>query len=172
MRSSESERGAQSSGASGAAEPSGSSGPSGHRSAAPRTPLRPGGSGRPGRSARADRVGRALVPYAYLLPTLVLLVVLVPPLAFGQDWGTWIYRGLALLLIGCPCALVISVPASIASALSTGARRGLLMKGGAVIEAAAKVSKVAFDKTGTLTHGRPQVTDLVPFGHTTEAQLL
>ena len=109
------------------------------------------------------------------MPAIVavaVLVVVVPPLVLGQSWDTWIYRGLALLLIGCPCALVISVPASIASALSTGARRGLLMKGGAVIEAAAKVSKVAFDKTGTLTHGRPQVTDLVPFGHTTEAQLL
>ncbi len=69
---------------------------------------------------------------------LSALVILVPPLAFGQDWTTWIYRGLALLLIGCPCALVISVPASIASALSAGARRGLLMKGGAVIEAAAR----------------------------------
>ena len=100
------------------------------------------------------------------------LVVLVPPLAFGQPWDTWVYRGLALLLIGCPCALVISVPASIASAMSTGARRGLLMKGGAVIEAAAKVNRIAFDKTGTLTHGRPKVTDVVLFGSTTEAELL
>ena len=101
-----------------------------------------------------------------------LLVVLVPPLAFGQAWDTWIYRGLALLLIGCPCALVISVPASIASSLSAGARRGLLMKGGAVIEATAKVTKVAFDKTGTLTHGRPVVTDVIAFDGVTEAQLL
>jgi Cd2+/Zn2+-exporting ATPase len=111
----------------------------------------------------------------WYMPTIVAvaaLVIVVPPLAFGQPWDTWIYRGLALLLIGCPCALVISVPASIASALSTGARRGLLMKGGAVIEAAAKVDVVTFDKTGTLTHGRPQVTDVVPFGATTEAELL
>jgi Cd2+/Zn2+-exporting ATPase len=99
-------------------------------------------------------------------------VILVPPLAMGGDWDTWIYRGLTLLLIGCPCALVISVPASIASALSAGARRGLLMKGGAVIEAAANVRQVAFDKTGTLTHGRPQVTDLVPVGAATEAEVL
>lgn len=103
----------------------------------------------------------------YYMPAIIgvaVLVVLVPPLAFAQEWGTWIYRGLALLLIGCPCALVISVPASIASALSAGAKRGLLMKGGAVIEAAAKITRVAFDKTGTLTHGRPAVTDIVSLG--------
>ncbi|SFN88702.1 Cd2+/Zn2+-exporting ATPase, partial [Thioclava dalianensis] len=109
------------------------------------------------------------------MPTIVglsLLVVLVPPLAAGGDWGTWIYRGLALLLIGCPCALVISVPASIASGLSSGARRGLLMKGGAVIEAAAKSAHVAFDKTGTLTAGRPSVTDVVPLNGAVEAEIL
>jgi Cd2+/Zn2+-exporting ATPase len=102
----------------------------------------------------------------YYMPAIIgvaVLVVLVPPLVFAQDWGTWIYRGLALLLIGCPCALVISVPASIASALSAGAKHGLLMKGGAVIEAAAKVTQVAFDKTGTLTYGQPEVTDIVGF---------
>jgi Cd2+/Zn2+-exporting ATPase len=116
-----------------------------------------------------DRFSRWYMP---AIVAVAALVVLVPPLAFGQPWDTWVYRGLALLLIGCPCALVISVPASIASAMSTGARRGLLMKGGAVIEAAAKVNRVAFDKTGTLTHGRPKVTDVVTFGDTTEAELL
>ena len=116
-----------------------------------------------------DRFSRWYMP---AIVAVAALVALVPPLAFGQPWDTWVYRGLALLLIGCPCALVISVPASIASALSTGARRGILMKGGAVIEAAAKVSRVAFDKTGTLTHGRPVVTDIVAFGTTTEAELL
>ena len=116
-----------------------------------------------------DRFSRWYMP---AIVAVAALVIVVPPLAFGQPWDTWIYRGLALLLIGCPCALVISVPASIASAMSTGARRGLLMKGGAVIEAAAKVDVVTFDKTGTLTHGRPQVTDVVPFGATTEAELL
>lgn len=116
-----------------------------------------------------DRFSRWYMP---AIVAVAALVVVVPPLAFGQPWDTWVYRGLALLLIGCPCALVISVPASIASAMSTGARRGLLMKGGAVIEAAAKVGVVTFDKTGTLTHGRPQVTDVVPFGTTTQAELL
>jgi Cd2+/Zn2+-exporting ATPase len=116
-----------------------------------------------------DRFSRWYMPAIVAVAALVLLV---PPLAFGQPWDTWIYRGLALLLIGCPCALVISVPASIASAMATGAKRGLLMKGGAVIEATAKVSRIAFDKTGTLTHGRPKVTDVVTFGTTTEAELL
>ncbi|MFC3087950.1 heavy metal translocating P-type ATPase [Tabrizicola soli] len=116
-----------------------------------------------------DRFSRWYMP---LIVALSVLVILVPPLAFGADWNTWVYRGLTLLLIGCPCALVISVPASIASAMSTGARRGLLMKGGVVIEAASKVSRIAFDKTGTLTHGRPKVTDVVTFGTTTEAELL
>ena len=116
-----------------------------------------------------DRFSRWYMP---AIVAIAVLVIVVPPLAFGQVWDTWIYRGLALLLIGCPCALVISVPASIASAMSTGARRGLLMKGGAVIEAAAHVSHIAFDKTGTLTHGRPRVTDVVTFGGTTQAALL
>ena len=105
-----------------------------------------------------DRFSRFYMP---AITGLAVLVAVIPPLAFGQAWGSWVYRGLALLLIGCPCALVISVPASIASALSTGAKRGMLMKGGSVIEAMARVTQVAFDKTGTLTAGRPAVTDVV-----------
>ena len=116
-----------------------------------------------------DRFSRWYMP---LIVVLSALVIVVPPLTMGAPWETWIYRGLTLLLIGCPCALVISVPASIASALSAGAKRGLLMKGGAVIEAAAKVTAVAFDKTGTLTHGRPQVTEVVPTGPTPEAEVV
>ncbi len=109
-----------------------------------------------------DRFARVYMP---AVVGVAALVAVVPPLAFGLAWGEWAYRALALLLIGCPCALVISVPASITSALSTGARNGLLMKGGAVIEAAARTTHVAFDKTGTLTHGRPRVTDIsVPGG--------
>ncbi len=104
-----------------------------------------------------DRFSRVYMP---AVVGVAVLVAIVPPLAFGLAWGDWIYRALALLLIGCPCALVISVPASITSALSTGARNGLLMKGGAVIEAAARTTHVAFDKTGTLTHGKPRVTDV------------
>ncbi|MBX9934316.1 MAG: cadmium-translocating P-type ATPase [Methylobacterium sp.] len=115
-----------------------------------------------------DRFSRWYMP---AVVGLAVLVAVVPPLAFHADWWTWVYRGLALLLIGCPCALVISVPASIASALSAGARQGLLMKGGVVIETAAKTKVVAFDKTGTLTRGEPQVTEVVPFGGS-EAQVL
>jgi Cd2+/Zn2+-exporting ATPase len=91
------------------------------------------------------------------------LIVVVPPLFFGADWETWVYRGLATLLIACPCALVISTPAAIASGLAAGARRGLLVKGGAALETLGKLTAVAFDKTGTLTVGKPQVTDVVAF---------
>ena len=105
-----------------------------------------------------DRFSRAYTPGAMLAS---LLVAVVPPLAFGAEWMTWIYRGLATLLIACPCALVISTPAAIASGLAAATRRGLLIKGGAALETLGKVATVAFDKTGTLTHGRPQVTDIV-----------
>ncbi len=116
-----------------------------------------------------DRFSRWYMP---AIVALAALVVLVPPLASGADWDIWVYRGLALLLIGCPCALVISVPASIASSLSAGARKGLLMKGGAVIEATSAVRMVAFDKTGTLTHGRPEVVDVRPAAGVEAAELL
>jgi Cd2+/Zn2+-exporting ATPase len=89
------------------------------------------------------------------------LIIVGPPLVVGADWYAWIYRGLATLLIACPCALVISTPAAIASGLASGARRGLLIKGGAALETLGKVRTIAFDKTGTLTIGKPQVTDIV-----------
>ncbi|TIN62989.1 MAG: hypothetical protein E5Y29_28095, partial [Mesorhizobium sp.] len=75
------------------------------------------------------------------------LVAMLPPLLIGGDWNEWIYKGLGILLIGCPCALVISTPAAIAAGLAAGARRGLLMKGGAVLEGFRRVTAVAFDKT-------------------------
>ena len=101
-----------------------------------------------------------------------VLVILIPPLLLGGDWGTWVYRGLAVLLIACPCALVISVPAAMASGLSAGARRGLLVKGGAALETIGKAATVAFDKTGTLTAGRPRVTDVLTADGVDEATLL
>ena len=77
----------------------------------------------------------------------------MPPLLLGAEWATWIYRGLALLLVACPCALVLSTPAAIASGLAVGARRGLLVKGGGILEAIGRIRTVAFDKTGTLPKG-------------------
>lgn len=108
-----------------------------------------------------DRFSKYYTPAVLLMGALVAIV---PPLLFGAAWDAWIYKGLAILLIGCPCALVISTPAAIAAGLSSGARRGLLLKGGAVLETIGKVTAVAFDKTGTLTEGRPKVTDVVGLG--------
>ncbi|ACP27173.1 heavy metal -(Cd/Co/Hg/Pb/Zn)- translocating P-type ATPase [Sinorhizobium fredii NGR234] len=115
-----------------------------------------------------DRFSRGYTPAVALVAALVATV---PPLFLGGPWQEWIYKGLALLLIGCPCALVISTPAAIAASLSAGARRGLLIKGGAVLETVGKVTAVAFDKTGTLTEGKPKVTDILGFGWT-EADVL
>lgn len=102
--------------------------------------------------------------YTPAIMVVAALVAVVPPLFLGGVWSEWVYKGLAILLIGCPCALVISTPAAIAAGLSAGARRGLLMKGGAVLETFRKVTAVAFDKTGTLTEGKPVVTDIVSLG--------
>ncbi|WP_131116516.1 heavy metal translocating P-type ATPase [Lichenihabitans psoromatis] len=108
-----------------------------------------------------DRFSRWYTPG---VTVVAFLVAIIPPLAFGEAWGAWVYKGLAILLIGCPCALVISTPAAIAASLSSGARLGLLLKGGAVLEQLGKITAVCFDKTGTLTEGKPQVTDVVAFG--------
>ncbi|HHA2047447.1 TPA: Zn(II)/Cd(II)/Pb(II) translocating P-type ATPase ZntA [Enterobacter cloacae] len=106
-----------------------------------------------------DRFSRIYTPAIMLV---ALLVTIVPPLFFGAPWEGWIYKGLTLLLIGCPCALVISTPAAITSGLAAAARRGALIKGGATLEQLSQVQQVAFDKTGTLTVGKPQVTGVYP----------
>ena len=115
-----------------------------------------------------DRFSKYYTPGVLLVGALVAVL---PPLVTGASWDEWIYKGLAILLIGCPCALVISTPAAIAAALSAGARQGLLMKGGVVLEQLGKIDMVALDKTGTLTEGRPQVTDVIPVDRT-EAEVL
>ncbi|WP_171854111.1 Zn(II)/Cd(II)/Pb(II) translocating P-type ATPase ZntA [Enterobacter hormaechei] len=106
-----------------------------------------------------DRFSRIYTPAIMLV---ALLVTVVPPLCFGAPWEGWIYKGLTLLLIGCPCALVISTPAAITSGLAAAARRGALIKGGAALEQLSQVQHIAFDKTGTLTVGKPQVTGVYP----------
>ncbi|EKS7401576.1 Zn(II)/Cd(II)/Pb(II) translocating P-type ATPase ZntA [Enterobacter roggenkampii] len=106
-----------------------------------------------------DRFSRIYTPAIMLV---ALLVTVVPPLFFGAPWEGWIYKGLTLLLIGCPCALVISTPAAITSGLAAAARRGALIKGGAALEQLSQVQHIAFDKTGTLTIGKPQVTGVYP----------
>ncbi|USD66188.1 zinc/cadmium/mercury/lead-transporting ATPase [Vibrio sp. SCSIO 43136] len=107
-----------------------------------------------------DRFSRWYTP---LMMLVALLVMVIPPTLFAQPWETWIYRSLAMLLIACPCALVISTPAAITSGLATASRHGALIKGGAALELLGSIETVAFDKTGTLTKGQPQVTDVLPF---------
>ncbi|CDL86044.1 zinc/cadmium/mercury/lead-transporting ATPase [Xenorhabdus cabanillasii] len=106
-----------------------------------------------------DKFSRIYMP---LIILLAALVIIIPPMFFAEPWDTWIYRGLTLLLIGCPCALVISTPAAITSALAAATRRGALIKGGAALEQLGTVTTIALDKTGTLTEGKPQVTDIEP----------
>jgi Cd2+/Zn2+-exporting ATPase len=115
-----------------------------------------------------DRFSKYYTPGVVAVATLVAVL---PPLVLDGNWSEWIYKGLAILLIGCPCALVISTPAAIAASLSSGARRGLLLKGGAVLEQLGKITAVALDKTGTLTEGKPKVTDIVAFDRS-EADVL
>jgi Cd2+/Zn2+-exporting ATPase len=115
--------------------------------------------------ARKSRAQRFIDVFAkYYTPAVIAFAVLVavlPPLVAGGGWGEWLYRALVLLVIACPCALVISTPVSVVSAISAAARAGVLFKGGAALEAAGGLKALAFDKTGTLTVGRPIVTDIV-----------
>ncbi|MBU9862629.1 zinc/cadmium/mercury/lead-transporting ATPase [Rahnella aceris] len=110
--------------------------------------------------------------YTPVIMLMSLLVIIVPPLAMGLSWETWIYRGLTLLLIGCPCALVISTPAAITSGLAAATRQGALIKGGAALEQLALIQTVALDKTGTLTEGKPEVTDVLLLNGASEGEVL
>jgi len=116
-----------------------------------------------------ERFARVYTP---VVMVLALGVVAVPPLFLGLPFDEWLYRGLVLLVIACPCALVISTPVSIVASLASAAREGVLIKGGEFLEASAHLRAIALDKTGTLTLGRPRVVELVPLdGHSSEELL-
>ena len=111
----------------------------------------------------------------YYTPTMMALavaIVLVPPLFFSAAWMEWLYRGLVILVIACPCALVISTPVSIVSGLTAAARNGVLIKGGMYLEAVSQLRALALDKTGTLTYGHPEVQQITPFNSHTPEELL
>lgn len=108
-----------------------------------------------------DQFARVYTPIVF---AIALLVAVIPPLAFGALWLDWIYKALVLLVIACPCALVISTPVTVVSGLTAAARRGILIKGGVYLEQGRLLKSVALDKTGTITHGKPVLTDVVILG--------
>ncbi|WP_299566611.1 cation-translocating P-type ATPase [uncultured Sulfitobacter sp.] len=110
--------------------------------------------------------------YTPIVMVLALLIAVVPPLLFAGAWSYWIYNALVLLVIACPCALVISTPVSIVASLAASARNGVLIKGGAYVEAPSRLTALAMDKTGTITMGEPEVAGLHPLNGTTDRDLL
>jgi Cd2+/Zn2+-exporting ATPase len=115
-----------------------------------------------------DRFSRLYTP---VVVAVAVVLAVVPPL-LGGEFGTWFYRALALLIIACPCALVISTPVTVVSGIGAASRRGILIKGGAALEAAGRLKALAFDKTGTLTEGRPVVSRVVPIDRRNETGVL
>ena len=125
------------------------------------------------RRAPSERwVERFARVYTPAIMVAAVLVLLIPPLVFHGVWSVWFYRSLVLLVIACPCALVISTPVTIVASLAASAQNGVLVKGGDRVESPARVAALAIDKTGTLTRGQPEVTELVALNGHTEAELL
>lgn len=124
------------------------------------------------KSASEQWVDTFATYYTPIMFLFALLIVLIPPLVFAQPWVPWIYRSLVLLVIACPCALVIATPVSIISGLTTAARLGVLIKGGLFLEEMSKIKALAVDKTGTLTYGHPEVQEVIPFQGHTEQELM
>jgi Cd2+/Zn2+-exporting ATPase len=125
------------------------------------------------RRARSQQwVDRFSIYYTPSMIGLAIVTTLLLPLLTAASWSEGIYRGLVILVIACPCALVISTPVSIVSALTASARNGVLIKGGLYLEAAGRLRVLAMDKTGTLTQGQPEVQVMVPLNGHTEAELL
>jgi Cd2+/Zn2+-exporting ATPase len=124
------------------------------------------------RKAKAENfITRFAKIYTPVVVSLALILAVVPPLVFGGEWGTWIYRACSFLVVSCPCALVISVPLSFFGGLGAASRHGILMKGSNYLEAMASLDTVVFDKTGTLTTGKFRVTDVDPVEGTKEELL-
>lgn len=119
--------------------------------------------GQRSRASTQDFIDRFARFYTPVIVCIGLSVAILPPLLFGLSWMEWVQRALVLLVIACPCALVISAPVSIASALGGATRHGVLIKGGKYLELLAKLKVIAFDKTRTLTEGRPRVSEVIPF---------
>ena len=125
------------------------------------------------RRAAAERwVERFARVYTPVVFAAALLTAIVPPLLGFGGWTAWVYRALVLLVIGCPCALVISTPVSVVAGLAAASRHGVLIKGGDILELPARLGAVAFDKTGTLTTGSPRVARVVPMGSHSDADVL
>lgn len=110
--------------------------------------------------------------YTPIVCVVAVLIAVVPWLAFGQPFYPWLYKALVLLVIACPCALVISTPVTVVSGLTSAARRGILIKGGVHMENGRKLKVVALDKTGTITEGKPRVTDVQPVGGANKDEVL
>ena len=110
--------------------------------------------------------------YTYVVIGMTLLAIVIPWLFINEPFSLTLYRAMTLMVVASPCALIISTPASVLSAIAAGARGGVLFKGGAYLEKIAQVTMVAFDKTGTLTHGKPVVTNVHPLTGYTREDLL